>query len=166
LGLVGRKTISAASGSAGVVLGNAASSSRAGSRSVAGRDRLGNDRGLDTGGTGDSQSGSSSDSDGLAVDSDNCGCGAVGNVISGEDGGVSRACRRSDEGQRSSSRNARGATGVGVSRVASIGGACRRSDQSQRSSSGDARGATRVRVGRVASVGGSSGPRAARRRAG
>jgi hypothetical protein len=156
LGLVGRKAISTASGSADVVLGNTASSSRAGSRSAAGGDRCGDDRGLDTSRAGDSQSSGLSDSYGLAVDSDNCGSWAVCDIVCSIDGSVSSACGRSDQGQRSGSGNAGGATRVGVGRVASIGGACRRSDQSQRSGSRNARGATRVRVGRVASIGSSS----------
>jgi hypothetical protein len=156
LGLVGRKAIGTTSGSADVVLGNTASSSRAGSRSAAGGDGCGDDRGLDTSRAGDSQSSGLGHSDSLAVDGDNRGGRAVGNVISGEDGSISSACG-SDQGQRSGSRNAGGATRVGVGRVASIGGAGRRSDQSQRASSRNAGGATRVGVGRVASIGGACG---------
>jgi len=124
LGLVGGKAVDT-SGSASVVLVDAVSGS-AGSRSAAGSggDGLSNDGSLDAGGASDGQSCSSGDSNGLAVDSDDRGRRAVGNEVSGVDGGVCGACRRSDQSQRSSGRDARGSTRVRVSRVASIGSRC------------------------------------------
>jgi hypothetical protein len=124
LSLVGRKTIGTASSSADVVLGDTASSSSAGSRSAAGgssKDRLSDDGSLDTGRAGDSQGGSRGNRDGLAVDSDHGWRRAVGNEICGVDGSVCGACR-SNQGQRSSSRDAGSSSRVGVGGVASIGG--------------------------------------------
>jgi hypothetical protein len=124
LGLVGRKTIGTASGSADVVLGDTASSSSAGSRSAAGgsgKNRLSDDRCLDTGRASNSQGGSRSNRDGLAVDSDHSGGRAVCNKVCCIDSGVCSACR-SNQGQGSSSGDAGSSSRVGVCRVASIGG--------------------------------------------
>jgi hypothetical protein len=123
LSLVGRKTIGTASSSANVVLGDTASSSSAGSRSAAGgsgKDRLGDHGSLDTGRAGDSQGGGRGNRDGLAVNGDDGWRRTVGNEVCSIDGGVSSACNRGDQSQRSGSRDARCSSRVGMSRVASI----------------------------------------------